>query len=50
MQFLIHSPLTLKISHGHAVSLTFNEFMKFNFQNIHKSYNKTLLKKNLKNF
>ena len=25
------------ISHGHAVSLTFSEFIKYNFENIHKS-------------
>ena len=34
-----------KLNHGHAVSLTFNEFIKFNFQNMHKAYNKPLLKK-----
>lgn len=26
------------ISHGHAVSLTFTDFLKFNFENMHKSH------------
>ena len=34
-----------KLSHGHAVSLTFNEFIRFNFQNMHKASNQILLKK-----
>lgn len=36
------------ISHGHAVSLTFSEFIKYNFENIHKSSTKFSLANRLK--
>ncbi len=36
------------ISHGHAVSLTFSEFIKYNFENIHKSTSNFSLEDRLK--
>ena len=36
------------ISHGHAVALTFNDFMKFNFENTEKSITKFSLKGRMK--
>ena len=36
------------ISHGHAVSLTLNDFLKFNFKNYHYSYPEIDLKNRFK--
>ena len=33
------------LGHGYAVSLTFNEFLKFNYEKAHKAKNSNILKK-----
>ena len=38
------------LGHGHSVSLTLNEFLKFNYRNIEKQKTQKILKKSLIKF
>ena len=49
MQFLTFTSI-YKISHGHAVSLNLEKFLKFNFLNNHKSISNFDLKIDIKSY